>query len=86
MKKKLIFRILGLTAIVLTSNLPVASAAVGDCHITCCDGSASWHGPAPSGTTCCQLFANLCASEGTAYQETRWGKLYCLNYGECATT
>jgi hypothetical protein len=82
--KKLALRILGLTAIVLLSNLPLAQAAVGDCHITCCDGSTSWHGPVPAGTSCCLLLTSLCASGGgTAYQETRWGKLYCLGYGPC---
>jgi hypothetical protein len=80
--KKLMLRILGITAIVLLLTLPKAGAAVGDCHIVCCDGTA-WNGPPPSGSTCCQLFESLCGYWGDAYQETAFGEAYCLNYGPC---
>jgi hypothetical protein len=83
--KKFVFRTLGLTVIVLLSNLPVAKAAVGDCHVSCCNGD-SWNGPVPPGySNCCDLFRSLCGYWGEAYVETGGGIgiQYCLSYGSC---
>lgn len=81
-----IFRALGLAAIVLLSNLPLARASAGCCHVTCCTGGGSYNGPLPSGyTSCCQIFRDLCGGIGTAYQDPPPGgdALVCLPYAIC---
>jgi hypothetical protein len=82
--KRLLLRTLGLTAIVLLSNLPTVKAAEGDCHVSCCNG-ASYDGPLPSGYfSCCDVFRDLCGGyKGEANVETSWGVAYCLSEGTC---
>jgi hypothetical protein len=84
--KRLLLRTLGLTAIVLLSNLPTVKAAEGDCHVSCCNGD-SYDGPLPPGYySCCDVFRDLCRYKGEAYVETSWapeGIAYCLNEGTC---
>jgi hypothetical protein len=82
--KQTLLRTLGLAAIVALSNLPIATAAPGDCHITCCNGS-SWDGAA-SHSTCCDLFDSLCGNVGTAYTENGGGgpaEQYCPSFEIC---
>jgi hypothetical protein len=76
--KKMMLRTLGLAAIVLLANLSPLKAAVGDCHIVCCDGT-TWDGYAPSYSSCCDLFGSICGYRGGAYQETPHGDAYCLS-------
>jgi hypothetical protein len=81
-----IFRALGLAAIVLLSDLPLARASAGGCHVTCCSGGGSYNGPLPSGSTsCCQIFRDLCGGLGAAFQDPPPGEevLVCLPYGTC---
>jgi hypothetical protein len=80
--KKLMLRSLGLAVIVLLSQLSTAKAAVGDCHISCCDGTC-WNGPVASSFDCCQLFGTICGYKGNAYYETSFGPNYCPNFGSC---
>lgn len=85
--KRSVLRALGLTAVVLLSNLAITRADVGDCHISCCDGP-TWDGPPPAGTTCCELFGSLCGYIGDAYSETGGkiggGHTFCPNFSSCS--
>ena len=82
--KKLLLRTLGLTAIVLLSNLPVAKAADGDCHIYCCGDGYTYDGPVPSGySSCCEFFGNRCGFIGDATYEVHGWINYCRSYETC---
>jgi hypothetical protein len=81
--KKLVVRTLGLTAIALLPNLPSADAAVGECHIRCCNGH-SRDIPTQSIVDCCQIFEDLCDSEGEAYREAKFGIVNCTSFRICA--
>lgn len=80
--KRLLLLTLMLGTLVFLSNLPVARAAVGDCHIRCCDGRY-WLEPGVSGSTCCNLFGSRCGYYGIAYQESSSGNLYCFSIDTC---
>jgi hypothetical protein len=82
--KKLLLRTLGLTAIVLMSNLPSAKAADGDCHIYCCNGY-TYDGPAAAlgYSSCCDIFRDQCNYFGDASYEAHGWINYCRNFGTC---
>jgi hypothetical protein len=62
--------------LVLVSLVPSTPAAAANCQIVCCGSTEDdWNGPPPSGSTCCQLFVDLCDSSGFAWD----GGFACLS-------